>query len=172
VGASTSAADPAALVARPIAAPPSANPSAATVDLFYEIANASGALRPGQSVSAALPLRAEAESLVVPWSAVVHDIHGGTWVYEALGARAYARRRVQVRHVVAGHVGGDPQTPGPAGHVGGDPQTPGPAGHVGGDPQTPGPAGTAVLASGPKPGAAVVTEGAAELFGAEFGTGK
>jgi RND family efflux transporter MFP subunit len=133
IGTLTGAADPGSIVARPVAAPPSANPTAATVDLFYELGNASGTLRPGQCVSATLPLRAEAESLVVPWPAVVHDIHGGAWVYEATAARTYARRRVQVRHVVSG---------------------------------------AAALASGPKVGAAVVVEGAAELFGAEFGTGK
>ena len=32
--------------------------------------------------------------------------------------------------------------------------------------------GDAVLASGPKPGTKVVTDGAAELFGTEFGGGK
>lgn len=133
VGALTGAADPAAIVAKPITAPPSASPTAATIDLFYEIANAGGLVRPGQSVSATLPLRAEEESLVVPWSSIVHDIYGGTWVYERLAPRKYARKRVAVRHVVAG---------------------------------------VAALASGPKPGAEVVSEGAAEIFGTEFGSGK
>ena len=119
--------------AKPVPAPPSANALAATVDLFYEIEGARGAFKPGQRVSVSLPMRGEADSLVVPWAAIIHDIHGNTWVYEHLAPQTFARRRVQVARVV----GGD-----------------------------------AVLASGPKPGTKVVTDGAAELFGTEFGGGK
>jgi RND family efflux transporter MFP subunit len=85
---------------RPVAAPPSANPLAATVDLFYEADNASGSLIPGQRVNAILPLRGEGESLVLPWSAVVHDIYGGTWVYEQTAPHTFVRRRVTVRYVI------------------------------------------------------------------------
>ncbi len=35
----------------------------------------------------------------MPWSAVIHDIHGGTWVYERTGERTFVRRRVVVRFV-------------------------------------------------------------------------
>ena len=119
--------------AKPVPAPPSANAGAATVDLFYEIANPGGELRPGQSVNITLSLQSEEESLVVPWAAVLHDIHGGTWVYERTAPLVYMRKRVQVRHVVAGF---------------------------------------GVLASGPRVGSEVVTDGAAELFGTEFGNGK
>ena len=77
--------------------------------------------------------RGSEESLVVPWSAVMHDINGGTWVYENIAPQQYARRRVDVRRVVDGR---------------------------------------AVLARGPAIGAKVVTAGAAEIFGTEFGTGK
>jgi hypothetical protein len=38
--------------------------------------------------------------LVVPWSAVTHDINGGAWVYENVAPQQYARRRVEVRRVV------------------------------------------------------------------------
>jgi hypothetical protein len=31
---------------------------------------------------------------------VIHDIYGGTWVYEATGEREYVRRRVTVRYVI------------------------------------------------------------------------
>ena len=48
----------------------------------------------------ALTLKSEAESLTLPWSAVIQDIHGGTWVYEQTGERTYVRRRVAVRYVV------------------------------------------------------------------------
>jgi multidrug efflux pump subunit AcrA (membrane-fusion protein) len=81
-----------------VAAPPSANPLAATVDLFYELPNADGKLSPGQRLGASVPLADAAEGLTVPWSAVVFDIHGGTWVYAESGPRSYVRRRVAVSH--------------------------------------------------------------------------
>jgi|SRR6185503_2581017 len=87
--------------ATPVPAPPSANAAAATVDWFYEVSNEDGALRLGQRVGVTIPLRADEESLVVPWSAVVHDVHGGTWIYERSAPQAYTRRRVQVKQVVA-----------------------------------------------------------------------
>lgn len=84
--------------AKPVVAPPSANPLAATVDLFYELPNADGKLTPGQRLGATVPLGATADSLTVPWAAVVFDIHGGTWVYEQTGPHKYTRRRVLVAH--------------------------------------------------------------------------
>jgi cobalt-zinc-cadmium efflux system membrane fusion protein len=120
-------------VARPVNAPPTANPANDTADLYFELANTDGSLRPGQKMSVTLLEKASAESLVVPWSAVLHDIHGGTWVYENTAPHEYVRRRVEVRRVVDSR---------------------------------------AVLARGPALGAKVVTVGAAEIFGTEFGTGK
>ena len=64
--------------------------------------NAGGRLRPGQRVSVTLSLTGADQQNVVPWSAVLHDVHGGTWVYEALGEHVYARRRVEVQDVVDG----------------------------------------------------------------------
>ena len=119
--------------ARPVAVPFSPASAPATADLFYELDNADGKLRPGEKVSVAVPLQGETESLVVPAAAVLYDIHGGTWVYENTAPQAFTRRRVEVRYVN----GND-----------------------------------AVLARGPKPGAKIVTAGAAELFGTEFGIGK
>ena len=128
--------------ARSVAAPPSGDIVTATVDLYYEPVapeprGAQGAkekpLAPGQRVAVVLPLRGHEGSLVVPWSSVVHDSQGGTWVYERIAPQTFVRRRVQVRFVVGG---------------------------------------LASLAEGPKPGAAVVSEGTAELFGTEFGVGK
>jgi RND family efflux transporter MFP subunit len=119
--------------ARPVPAPPSGDPLAATVHLYYQVENRDGALRPGQRVGVTLPLKGEENSLVVPRSALVRDIHGGSWVYENVGPHSFARRRVFVDRIV-----GD----------------------------------LAALTSGPKPGAKVVTTGAAELFGTEFGGSK
>ena len=83
--------------ARPVEAPPSANLLAGTVDLYYELANAEDALAPGQRVGVSIPLIGEAENLTLPWSAVIHDIHGGTWVYEMTAEHTFARRRILVR---------------------------------------------------------------------------
>jgi len=86
-------------VARAVTAPPSANAIAGTVDLFFTLPNIDGKLTPGQRVGVTLTLKEEANDLTVPWSAVIHDIHGGSWVYVTAAPHAYSRRRVQVRHV-------------------------------------------------------------------------
>jgi len=86
--------------AKPVAAPPSANPLSATVDVFYEMPNADGKLIPGQRLGVTIPLANARESLSVPWSALVFDIHGGTWVYEQVGPHRYASRRVVVGYTV------------------------------------------------------------------------
>jgi hypothetical protein len=83
-----------------VAAPPSANSAAGTVDLYYGLDNRAARYSPGQRLSATLQLKAEAQSLALPWAAVVHDIQGGAWVYQQVDSRAFARRRVMVRYVV------------------------------------------------------------------------
>ena len=120
--------------AQPAAAPPSADPNSATADLYFELSNGDGALRPGQRVGVTLPIRASVDnSLIIPWSAVIHDLEGGTWVYEQISPLHYVRRRIAVDHVIDD---------------------------------------TAVLGSGPAVGAKIVSAGASELFGVEFGVGK
>ncbi len=86
--------------ARAVTGPPSADPAAVTADLYFEVANHDRRLRPGQRVGVTVMRHAEMEGLVVPWSAVLHDLHGGTWVYERTGDLTYARRRIEVAHVV------------------------------------------------------------------------
>lgn len=51
-----------ARAARPVAVPFSLAAAPATVDLFYELDNADGTLRPGEKVSVAVPLQGETES--------------------------------------------------------------------------------------------------------------
>jgi hypothetical protein len=87
-------------LARQVSAPPSADPTAATADLYYELPNGEGQLRPGEKVGVTLATKVSEESLVVPWKAVLHDIHGGTWVYENTAPQVYVRRPVQVREVI------------------------------------------------------------------------
>jgi RND family efflux transporter MFP subunit len=116
---------------RPIPAPPSGDPLAATVNIFYRVENKDSSLRTGQRVGVTVPLQGEDENLVVPLSALVRDIHGNAWVYTKTGDHAFSRRLLMVERTV-----GD----------------------------------LAIVASGKiKPGDQVVTTGAAELFGAEFG---
>ena len=115
-----------------VSAPPSANAMATTVDLFYELSNADGLLHPGQRLKVTIPIGRKENSLVVPLKAILHDIHGGTWVYERVDERVYARSRVEVNYVDGSN---------------------------------------AILSRGPEPGARIVTDGTAELFGTEFGVG-
>jgi RND family efflux transporter MFP subunit len=88
--------------AKPIAAPPTATALASTVDLYYELANSEGRLRPGERMTVRVKLQGGSQQRLLPWSAVMHDINGGTWVYENTAEHTYVRRRVQVRYVVDG----------------------------------------------------------------------
>lgn len=87
--------------ATPITAPPTANALASTVDLYYELSNPDGSLHPGERVGVTIPLAAEAERLVVPWAAILHDHHGTEWVYEQQEERVFRRRRVLVDYTVS-----------------------------------------------------------------------
>jgi multidrug efflux pump subunit AcrA (membrane-fusion protein) len=88
------------LTATFVDAPPRADPAAATTDVTYALTGSVRALRPGERVMVAIPLASSEEALVVPWSAVVYDVEGGTWVYRVVKPHVYARARVAVRHVV------------------------------------------------------------------------
>jgi hypothetical protein len=133
--------------ASPIQAPPSANPLAATADLFYELDNSDGRFRPGERVGVHIPLKAVKKSLVVPWSAIVHDYHGGTWVYVKVRPHTYARHRVRVLYV---HEGAKKA----------------------GSTSKPASQGEAVVEAGGLVGKEVVSVGAIELFGTEVGFAK
>ena len=85
--------------ASPVEAPPSADAAAATVDLYYQLSNPNHSLSPGQRVSVTLRAHSESTSLTVPWSAIVRDASGGTWLYENPQPQTYVRRRVDVRRV-------------------------------------------------------------------------
>ncbi|MBI5801393.1 MAG: efflux RND transporter periplasmic adaptor subunit [Verrucomicrobia bacterium] len=85
--------------AKPAIAPPSATALASTVDFYFELPNADARFRPGERVSVSLPLTTAETNLVVPWTAVLHDIHGGQWVYEQTAPQTFVRRRVTVERV-------------------------------------------------------------------------
>jgi RND family efflux transporter MFP subunit len=122
-----------AVIARPIDAPPSADPNSGSIDLYYAVDNARERFRPGQRVGVVLSLRGDAPRLVAPRAALLYDANGGSWVYEMRDAHTFVRRRVDVADIV-----GD----------------------------------WAVITQGPPADTRVVTAGAAELFGTEFGVGK
>lgn len=124
--------DASSLTARPIKAPPSANPTTAGVDLYYTLGNPGARFRPGERVAVRLRRRDSQTGLVVPKAALLHDAYGGTWVYVARDD-VFVRTRVVVTDIVDD---------------------------------------VAVLSQGPAVGTPVVTDGAAEIFGVEFGAGK
>lgn len=92
--------DGSAISANPIVAPPSANMLNATVDLFYELPNDDGTFTPGQRLSVQIPLIGDDEGLTVPWSAIVFDVYGGTWVYQQTQPHVYVRQRVSVKYTL------------------------------------------------------------------------
>lgn len=82
--------------AQPVAGPPTANALTNTVDWYYALP-ADTKHRSGERVAVEIPtLDGKIESLVLPFSAVLHDIHGGQWVYEQTAPHTYTRRRIQV----------------------------------------------------------------------------
>jgi RND family efflux transporter MFP subunit len=116
-----------------VTGPPTADPTTGTTDLYFEVANANGQLRPGQRLVVVLPSRpGNRMGLVVPTAAILYDIHGGAWVYVNEQPHVYRRQRVELLEVQAG---------------------------------------SAFLSRGVQQGDKVVTAGAAELFGTEFGAG-
>ncbi|MDZ4800042.1 MAG: efflux RND transporter periplasmic adaptor subunit [Bryobacteraceae bacterium] len=82
-----------------VAAPPTADPLAATTDVYYELANANLELSPGRRMNVLLPARPVARNgVLVPASALVYDIQGGAWVYVAdpSPANTFHRQRVEL----------------------------------------------------------------------------
>lgn len=89
-----------ATTAVPISAPPSADASAASVDLFYELRGTVPLRRPGERVGVTLPLTGLGErGLTIPLDALVRDMSGGSWVYERADSITFVRRRVEVARV-------------------------------------------------------------------------
>ncbi len=82
-----------------IAAPHIADPNASSVDFYYEIENEGHRLYPGQRVTATLTMQAKEKSLVVPWKAVLFDIHGFAWVYVETAEHTYERRRIEIKYI-------------------------------------------------------------------------
>ena len=133
VGLGSASATGPAINALPVTGPPSADPATATSDVFYALQSPGGVVRPGERVSVLLPLTGAEQALVVPTAAVVYDMSGGAWVYEATGDTTFVRRRIEIRSQAGAKT---------------------------------------LVTRGIAAGKKVVTNGAAELFGTEFGAGK
>lgn len=117
-----------------VLAPPTADPLAVTADLYFELPNPRGQLRPGQRLTVRIPSRTRiGKSLMVPAAAILYDVQGGAWVYVNESGYVYRRQRVELLETQGS---------------------------------------SAYLARGINAGTKVVTSGAAELFGTEFGAGK
>ncbi len=121
------------VIAQQITAPPTADPLAATADLYFAIANPHAEFRPGERVDVTLPLNTNESRKVIPRAAVLWDIQGTGWVYVHSGPNEYRRERIWIDFTTETE---------------------------------------AALKYGPDAGAEVVTAGAAELFGTEFGAKK
>ncbi len=122
-----------AFAAKPVQGPPLSHADSASADLFFELSNPDRLLRIGQKVSVSLIKTGLRDSLAISGSAILYDIHGGTWVYIQLEPHVFSRRRVEVSYMSGDLV---------------------------------------VLARGLREGDLVVTTGAAEIYGTEFGVGK
>ncbi len=125
--------EPETFAAKPVAGPPLSDSAGASSDLYYELGNAERHFRAGEKVVVSLAKKSVGNTLVVPWSAILYDFNGGTWVYVKTADHTYARSRIEFSHVAEGY---------------------------------------AVLTRGLAEGNEVVTAGAVELFGTEFGVGK
>ena len=87
---------------KPVAAPPTANGLLHTIDWYYELP-VQTSLRAGERVAVEVPtLQGKLASVVIPFKAVLHDIHGGQWVYVQTKEHTYTRRRIQVLRVAGG----------------------------------------------------------------------
>ena len=72
----------------------------ATADLYFALKEGETTFQPGQRVGVAIPTSDSGKTLAVPWSSIITDINGGTWVYTNIAPQTYRRHRVQVRNVM------------------------------------------------------------------------
>ncbi len=86
-------------VLQPVAGPPTASTLTSTIDWYYALSPGT-ALRAGERVAVEIPMLGSGEEhLVIPFNAVLHDIHGGQWVYVLSAEHTYTRARIQVSRI-------------------------------------------------------------------------
>ena len=88
------------LIAKPVKAPPTADILTSSTHLYYAIQSDHSALGPMQRVSVTLNTQSKSiKALTLPWSAVVFDVYGGSWVYTQQSKNLYERKRVFLDYV-------------------------------------------------------------------------
>ncbi|OQW68786.1 MAG: HlyD family secretion protein [Proteobacteria bacterium ST_bin12] len=88
------------LIAKPVKAPPTADLLTSSKHLYYAIQSDQSALGPMQRVSVTLNTQSKSnKALTLPWSAVVFDVYGGSWVYTQQSKNLYERKRVFLDYV-------------------------------------------------------------------------
>ena len=87
------------IFAKPIKGPQRSDAASSSSDIYYEFDNSEGLFRTGQKVIMILNLKSSATSLVVPYSSIVYDMAGGTWVYTLKEPQVYLRKRVEISHI-------------------------------------------------------------------------
>lgn len=88
------------ITASPVNAPPTADPLTSSTHLYYALTDHRSTLRPMQRVTVAIPTSGKStNTLTLPWSAVVFDIYGGSWVYVQKSNHTFERKRVFIDHV-------------------------------------------------------------------------
>jgi cobalt-zinc-cadmium efflux system membrane fusion protein len=88
--------------AKAVQGPPLSDLASASSDLFYQLNNENRKFRVGEKVSVRLILKSAKDNQVIPWSSLVYDIYGGTWVYVKTNTQVYARQRVEVSRILDG----------------------------------------------------------------------
>ena len=86
--------------ASPIDGPPLSDISSASSDLYYKIENENERFRIGMRVKVELMQNSQEYQLVVPFSSIVYDINGGTWVYVKKQENVFSRQRVQIANIL------------------------------------------------------------------------
>ena len=92
------------LSAEPAKGAPTSNLSNVTSDIFYKLDNKNGNMRIGQKVLVSLTKKSGTGNYTVPYSSIVYDIYGGSWVYVKAAAQTYTRKRVEISHVIDNNV--------------------------------------------------------------------
>ncbi len=88
------------LAAQPVETPAAHDPKKPTAALYYVVDSPDNSLVPGQRVRVRLPLSGKGQKRkVVPYSAVLYDVHGETWVYTNPEPLVFIRHKVDVDYI-------------------------------------------------------------------------
>jgi len=88
------------LTAQPVETLAAHDPKKPTEALYYVVDSPENGLAPGQRVRVRLPLSGKGKKRkVVPYSAVLYDVHGNTWVYTNPEPLVFVRHKVDVDYI-------------------------------------------------------------------------